>query len=124
MKPVCLHLFAVASIVSLASALLVPWLSFGLRVTPQSIAAVAFLASPFVVLIVGHFVLCGGWRRGLVVALLNLPLWFGWSMGVVVMWYFQPGLSGAVVVGTLLSIVAGLGLLLARQVREPSYEHA
>lgn len=124
MKPARLHLLAIGSIGSFASALLVPWLSIGLSVTPRSVVAVALLASPFMVLIVGHFLLCTTWRRGLVVALLNVPLWFAWSMGLVVMWYFQPGLGGAFVVGALLSIIAGLGLLLARLVHEPSHVHA
>jgi hypothetical protein len=124
MKSARLHLFVVASLASLTAALLMPWFSFGWQVTPRSVAAVAFLASPFIVLIVGHLYLCATWRRGLLVALLNLPLWFAWSMGLVAMWYFQPGMGGAMVIGVLLSVLAGLGLLLARLIREDSYVHA
>lgn len=114
------HPLAITSIASFVAAMLTPFVTFGLSVTPYSVIALAALAAPFALLSVAHLYLCRTWRRNLAVALVNVPVWLAWQVAVVAMWYFQPGLPGAVVFGAALCALAAAGLLLVRLVREPA----
>jgi hypothetical protein len=108
------------SLCFMALAVLVPFSIIGLSLTAASALAVGALATPFVILLAGHHYLCHSWQRHLAVSILNLPVGLAWSMAIAIMWYFQPGLYGALLLGFLLSFLASLGLLLARLVREAS----
>jgi hypothetical protein len=57
----------------------------------------------------------------LAVSALHLPIAVVWSFALIAMWYFQPGLPGALVFGGLISAVAALGLALTRFIKEPAH---
>jgi hypothetical protein len=64
------------------------------------------------------------WQRNLALALVNVPLFIAWLFAVVVMWYFQPGIPGAIVLGGLLCVPAALSVVAVRRFRGGSNEHA
>ena len=73
------------------------------------------LGSAFVVLFVGHFLVRTAWKRHLILALVNAPLLLAWSFAATLMWYFQPGVVGAMVLGIFLSAPAILIVFVLRR---------
>ena len=114
------HPLATVSALSFVMAMFLPYVVIGLRPSPMAQVGLLALGSPFAVLVAGHLYLTRTWRRNLLVAFFNVPVWFGWLFANVVMWYFQPGVPGALVIGTLLSFICGIFLLFLRFVREPA----
>jgi hypothetical protein len=112
------HPLAAVSICSFAVALFLPYILFGLQPSAYAQAALVALGSPFIVLVAAHLYASRTWRRNSYVAFLNVPLWVGWLSAAVVMWYFKPGVPGALFLGALLSAVAALLLLGLRFIRE------
>lgn len=108
------HSLSIVSFLAFAAALVVPFALVRLRFTPVAILGVTLLASPFALLLAGHFLVPRTWWRQLVLALANVPLMFAWRFAVVAMWYFAPGLIGALVFGMALSIPAALLLFVLR----------
>jgi len=102
------HPLSVVSLAALAAALALPFASFGLRFTPRAALGILLLGSAFVVLLAGHLLVRGSWKRHLVLALANVPLLFAWWFAAAAMWYFAPGLVGAAVLGSLLCVPAAL----------------
>jgi hypothetical protein len=115
------HPLAAVSICSFASALFLPYTLFGLQPSVYGQAALVALGSPFIVLVAAHVYASRTWRRNSYVALLNVPLWVGWLFASVLMWYFKPGVPGALFLGALLSVVAALLLLGLRVISEAPY---
>lgn len=113
------HPFASLSIASFVVSIVLPYFAFGLQPSFLSQLSLLVLASPFVVLVAAHRYASRTWRRNLAVALCNVPLWLGWLFCAVLMWYFRPGLPGAVFLGALLSLAAGVLLLSLRLISEP-----
>ncbi len=97
-----------------------PYVALGLRPSGSAQAALLALGSPFAVLVAGHLYVSRTWRRNVLVAFFNVPIWIGWLFAAFVMWYFKPGIPGALLLGGLLSLTAGLLLLLLHFVREPA----
>ena len=112
------HPLAAVSAASFVVAMFLPYVLFGLRPSAPAQAALLALGSPFAVLVVGHLYVSRTWRRNLLLAFFNVPVWIGWLFATVLMWYFKPGLPGALILGALLSLAAGVLLLLLRFVRE------
>lgn len=114
------HPFATVSASSFVVAMFLPYVLFGLRPSAPAQAALLALGSPFAVLVAGHLYLSRTWRRNLLLAFFNVPVWVGWLFATVVMWYFKPGVPGALILGALLSVAVGFFLILLRFVREPA----
>lgn len=109
------HLLSLVSFTALVVALALPFMSFGLRFSPGNAFAVLLLGSAFVVLFVGHFLVRTAWKRHLILALVNAPLLLAWSFAATLMWYFQPGVVGAMVLGIFLSAPAILIVFVLRR---------
>jgi hypothetical protein len=118
------HFLATVSVCSLVVALFLPYMLSGLRPSMPAQAVLVALSAPFIVLVGAHFHAARTWRRNLYVAFLNVPLWVGWLFATAAMWYFQPGLPGALVFGALLGVAAAVLLLGLRLIGEVPEEHA
>lgn len=118
------HPLAGISALAFITALVLPFASFGLRFGPRAVLGVALLGSAFAVLTAGHFRVRNTWQRNLALALVNVPLFIAWLFAVVVMWYFQPGIPGAIVLGGLVCVPAALSVVAVRRFRGGSNEHA
>jgi hypothetical protein len=80
--------------------------------------AALLLASPFVVLLLGHLTLARTWRRNAFLAGGSVLFAFGWAFASFAMRWFQPGWRGAVFLGLVLALFAGVYLLLALVIPE------
>ena len=113
------HPLAALSAGSFIVAIALPFIGLGLRFTTSALVACVLLASPFVVLMLGHFYLCRSLRRNIALVLANVPLWCAWLFVATAMWYFQAGWYGVAVFSPLMAVLAGLCLLLALLIPEP-----
>lgn len=114
-----LHPLAAISAVSLLGAVTLPFLHLGVKLGAGERAAFTLLASPFVILLLGHLYLCRSWRRNAVLAVANAPLWAAWLFAVVSMWYLQAGWYGVAVFAPVMAALASACLLGARFLKEP-----
>jgi hypothetical protein len=118
------HCLATVSICSLVVALFLPYVLLGMQPSMPAQTVLVALSTPFIVLVGAHLHASRTWRRNLYVALLNVPLWVGWLFATVAMWYFQPGLAGALVFGAVLGVAAAVLLLGLRLIGEAPDERA
>ncbi|MGE5866878.1 MAG: hypothetical protein ACM32J_17530 [Rhizobacter sp.] len=102
------HPLALFTALVLAAVVGLPYLQFGFSPSPHLLLSRLLLASPFAVLLAAHARLAKTFRHHVSLVCLSFPLLLGWQFAVVVMWWFRPGLWGAVVLGVLLSAVAAL----------------
>jgi hypothetical protein len=82
------------------------------------------LASPFVVLLVGHLAPARTWRRNAFLAGGNVLFAFGWAAASLAMRWLQPGWVGLAFFGAVLALFAGLYVLLALVIPEKPSEQA
>ena len=111
------HPIAAISALAFISVLVLPFASFGLRFGPSSFLGVALLGSAFAVVAVGHLFISNTWPRNLALVLFNVPLFIAWLFAVVIMWYFQPGIPGAMVLGAVLCVPAAFAVAILRRFR-------
>ena len=81
-------------------------------------AGALVLASPFAVLLLGHFILARTWRRNAFLAGGSVVFAFGWAVASFAMRWFQPGWVGILFFGVVLALLACLYLLLALVIPE------
>ena len=82
------------------------------------------LASPFAVLLLGHFTLARTWRRNAFLAGGSVVFAFGWAVASFAMRWFQAGWVGVLFFGVVLALLACLYLLLALVIPERPNGHA
>jgi hypothetical protein len=95
-------------------ALVLPFLEFGLDLTPRALLGVSVLASPLALVAVAQFRSQHSWRGGFALAVTSMLIFGAWQFAAVLMWYFQPGIAGAIVLGALLCIPAAVGTFAVR----------
>lgn len=115
MKMARAHPLSRVSFTALAAAFVLPFASFGLRFSAFALLGVSLLASAFVVLSVGHFLIRPVLRHQLALALANVPILIAWWFVAAAMWYLAPGLAGAAVFGAILCVPAILLLIVLRK---------
>lgn len=102
------HPLAAFTALVFVAAVTLPYLQYGFfRSAPLALSRL-LLASPFLILFVGQLQRGVTWRHHLTLICLNFPLLIGWIFAQTLMWFFAPGLWGAVVLGMLLSLIAAM----------------
>jgi len=118
------HPLGAVSALSFVAAVAFPFLGFGLPLSSPSLLAIGLLASPFLVLLLGHVLAANSLRGNTVLATSNLLLWFAWLFAATAMWYFQAGWYGIAIFVPVLVALAGLCLFVSHQVKEPEIRDA
>jgi hypothetical protein len=91
------------------------------RNNPSSYAiASAVLASPFIVLFLGHLVLARTWRKHALLIMSNLVIAAAWYLASFLMRWFQPGWFGIVFFSVVLYCVAGTCFAGTMAIKEPN----
>lgn len=117
------HPLSAVTLLVWVAATALPFLSFGLQFSPRALLGTFLLSSGFAVLSAGHFLARRRARDHWSLVVANLPIGLGWYMAAAVMWYLQPGLLGAAVLGAILSALAAM-LLLALVPRKKARTNA
>jgi hypothetical protein len=119
-----LHPFAALSVLSAVAAVVFPFVGLGVSLSAVSLLAVGLLASPFLVLVLGHYRAPKSLRKNAMLAFANVPLWCAWLLMAAAMWYLQAGWYGVAVFAPMLASLASIFLFLCRFVPEPRTHEA